>query len=128
MPSAERVDVANLHAGRDIQQLVGELLHVLGRQPGSAEPHVNFRGIQVSRLHRLQRLDVLKETRVGHGGSVRNGEFLADIAGEVVVVGFPLVRLWIQEDDALQVGQKFLRRFVEQPGHVVEVHAAAFIQ
>jgi len=45
-----------------------------------------------------------------------------------VVVGFPLVRLRIQEDHAFQVGQEFLRRLVEQRRHVVEVHAATLVQ
>jgi len=128
MPSAECMDMADLHAGGDVEQLLGELLHVLGWQPGSAQPHVNLRGIQISRLHRLQSLDVFEEARVRHRGSVRNDQFLADIAGEVVVVGFPLVRLRIQEDHAFQVGQEFLRRLIEQRRHVVEVHAATLVQ
>jgi hypothetical protein len=37
MPRAERVDVADLDAGRDIEQLVNELLHVIRRQPRRAE-------------------------------------------------------------------------------------------
>ena len=128
VPGAECVDVPNVHAGWNVQQFMGELLYVLRRQPGRAEPHVNFRGGEVRRLHRLQRLDVFKKTRVGNGRRVRNGELLADIAGEILVVGFPLVRLRIQEDESLAVGQKLLQRFIEQASHVVEVNAAALVQ
>ena len=66
MPRAERVDVANLDTGRNVEQRIRELLHVFRWQPGSAEPHVNFRRRQVCRLDGFQRLDVLGKARVGH--------------------------------------------------------------
>ena len=66
MPGAERVDVADLHAGRNVEQFIGELLHVFRRQPGRAEPHVNFRGREVCRLNGFQCLDVFGKARVGH--------------------------------------------------------------
>jgi len=43
VPGAKGVDVADFDARRNIEQLVNELLHVVRRQPGSAEPHVNLR-------------------------------------------------------------------------------------
>ena len=33
VPSAERVNVTHLNAGGNVQELIGEILHVLGRQP-----------------------------------------------------------------------------------------------
>ncbi len=66
MPRAERVDVADLDTGRNVEQLIRELLHVFRWQPGCAEPHVNFRRREVCRLDGFQRLDVFGKTRVGH--------------------------------------------------------------
>ena len=123
MPRAERVDVADFHTGRNVEQSVREVLHVTWRQPGRAKTNVNFRGREVCWLHGFQRLDVLGETRVGHCRCVRDGKLLTDVAGQVLIVGLPLVRLWIQEDDALQVRQEFRHWFVEQVGHVVEINA-----
>ena len=105
VPGAERVDVPNFDAGRNVEQFVDELLHVFRRQPGSAEPHVNFRRRQIFRLHRFQRLDVFKKARVGHGRRIRNGQLFSHVAGEILVVGFPLVRLRIQENESLQSGK-----------------------
>jgi len=45
-----------------------------------------------------------------------------------LVVGLPLARLWIEEDDSFQVGQEFVGWLVEQPAHVVEVNATLFVQ
>ncbi len=39
-----------------------------------------------------------------------------------------MVRLGIQKNDAFQVRQKFLHRFIEQVGHVVEVNTPALVQ
>ena len=100
----------------------------LGRQPGRTKPHVNLGRRQVCRLHRLQRLDVLGEARISQGGGVRDRQLLANVAGEILVVSLPFVRLRIAENEPLQVGQEFFDRLVQQARHVVEVNAAALIQ
>ena len=45
-----------------------------------------------------------------------------------MVVGLPLVCLWVAEDQPLQVGQEFFDRLVQQARHAVEVNATALIQ
>ena len=107
VPRAERVDVADLNAGRDAEQSVDELLHVRRRQPGRAQPHVNFSGGQIRWLHRFQRLDIFAEARVIDAGGIGGDKFFADIAGKIMVFGFPLFGLRVEKNHALQVGQKF---------------------
>ena len=68
------------------------------------------------------------EARVGHGGGIRNRQLFPHVAGKILVVGFPLVRLRVQENDALQIGQEFLGGLVQQTRHVVEVNPALFVQ
>jgi len=68
------------------------------------------------------------EARVSDGGSVGNGILLPHVPREILVIGFPLVRLRVQENNALQVRQKFLGGFANERGHVVEVHTAALVQ
>ena len=83
--------MADLHAGRDVEQFVGELLDVCRRQPRRSQSHINFRRGHVRGLNRFQRLDILGKARVGHGRRVRHGQFLPHIAGEILVVSFPLI-------------------------------------
>ncbi|HUZ08368.1 MAG TPA: hypothetical protein VMV89_12900 [Candidatus Paceibacterota bacterium] len=56
------------------------MLHVRGRQPGRAKPHVNFGGGQIRWLHRFQRLDIFAEAGIGDAGGIGGDKFLADIA------------------------------------------------
>jgi hypothetical protein len=46
------------------------MLHVRGRQPGRAQPHVNFGGGQIRWLHRFQRLDIFTEAGIGDAGGI----------------------------------------------------------
>ena len=127
MPGSERVDVADFHAGRNVEQYIREVLHVPWRQPRRAKTNVNFRGREVCRLDGFQCLDILGKTRVGNGSGIRDSKFFADIAGKILVIGFPLVGLRVEENDALQFRQEFLGRFIEQASHVVEIHASPFV-
>ena len=45
-----------------------------------------------------------------------------------MVFGFPGVGLRIEEDQAFEFRQEFLSRTGQQSSHVIDVHAAAFIQ
>ena len=128
MPRAECVDVADFHTGRNVEQSVREVLHVPWRQPRRAKTNVNFRGSEVCWLHGFQRLDILGISRVGYGCCVRDRQLFTHVAGQILVVGLPLVCLRIEKDDALQVRQKLRHWFVEQVGHVVEVNAAVLVQ
>ena len=91
-----------------------EILHVRGRQPGRAQPHVNLGGGQIRWLHRFQRLDIFAEAGIGDAGGIGGDKFLADIAGKVLVFGFPLLGLRMKKNHPLQVGQKFLCRTGQQ--------------
>ena len=122
------MDVADFDAGREVEQCLGKLLHVVRGHPRSAETDINFCRRQILRLDGFERLDVLAKALVGDGGSVGDDELFADVAGEILIVGFPLVRLRIQKNDPFQVGQEFLDRLVQEAGHVVELHAAVFVQ
>ena len=76
----------------------------------------------------FQRLDILGIARVGHSRCVRDGQFFPHVAGKVLVVSLPLVRLRVQKDESLQVGQILRHWLVEQIGHVVEVNTTVLIQ
>jgi hypothetical protein len=80
VPRAERMDVADLNTRRNAEQSVDEMLHVRGRQPGRAQPHVNSGGGQIRWLHRFQRLDILAEADIGDTGGIGGNKFLTDIA------------------------------------------------
>ena len=95
VPRAECVDMPDLNTRWDAQQLVGKSFHVRWRQPGRAQPHVNFRGRQILRQNGLQRFDVFMKARVAYGGGFGGGQLFSDIAGKILVFGFPLLRLWI---------------------------------
>ena len=62
--------MADLNPRRNAEQSVDEMLQVRGRQPGRAQPHVNFGGWQIRRLHRFQRLDILAEADIGDTGGI----------------------------------------------------------
>ena len=65
---------------------------------------------------------------IGDAGGIGGDKFFADIAGKVLVFGFPLLGLRIKKNHALQVGQKLLCRTGQQGSHVVQIHPAFFIQ
>lgn len=71
-----------------LRQLLGGHFTSSGGNQG-ANRHVNLRGNSNQPAAPALSLDVFEEARVRHRGSVLNDQFLADIAGEVVVVGFP---------------------------------------
>ncbi len=128
VPRAEGVDVADLNTRRNAEQSVDEILHVRRRQPGCSKAHVNLGGGQILRLHRFQRLDIFMETDIGNTGRVRRNQLFADIAGEILVFGFPLFALRVEKNHSPQIRQKLPDRFAEQTGHVFQIHPALFIQ
>ena len=93
--------MSNLRARRHAEQFVDELPHIFRRKPGSAEPNVYLCGREVLRLHGFQSFDILPKMRLGNCGGIGDGQLFTDIAGEILVLGFPLVCLRIEEDGAI---------------------------
>ena len=98
------MDVADLNPRRNAEQFVDELLDILRRQPGRAKPHVNLGGGQIRRLHRFQRLDIFTKTNISNTGGVGGDELLSDIAGKVLIFGFPLPGLRMEKNHSFQFG------------------------
>src|ERR1017187_8938516 len=96
------------------KQLLAEHLDVLCRYPRGAQAHVNLSGRQVLRLDSLERLDILLEPGISDTRGLGNLQLLADVAGQVLIVGLPLVRLWVEENRASQFGQEFVFGASEQ--------------
>ena len=68
------------------------------------------------------------EAWVSDTGGVGGNEFFADIAGKVLVFGFPLLGLRVEKNHSPQIRQKVLCRTGQQSGHVFQIHPAFFIQ
>ena len=68
------------------------------------------------------------ETRVRHPRRIRHRQLIPHVPGKILVVSLPLVRLRVQENEALQIGQKFTGGLVQQTGHVIEVNPALLVQ
>jgi len=79
-------------------------------------------------LNGLERLDVGGKCRIGDRCGFGDGQFLADVARQILVIGFPRLGLRVQEDQAPQLGQEVLHRTGHEPRHVVQVHATALVQ
>ena len=87
----------HLHAAL-AEQVLRERLEVLAGQPRTAEPGVDVGGRQVFGLHLPERLDIGLEAVVGPDGDLGGPQLLAHVAGEVIVVGFPALGLWVEEN------------------------------
>jgi len=128
IPGPQRWDMPDLDTCPHAQQVVNKPRHIVTGQPGRAQPDVNLLGREVGRLNGLERLDVRGESRISDRRGPGSGQLLADVAREVLVIGFPCLGLGVQEDQAPQLGQEVLHRTGQEPRHVVQVHAAALVQ
>ena len=118
-------------ADRDValaQEFADELLNIFARHPGAAEACVDFGRGQVGGLHGLQGFDVALELRVGQHGGFRCQQLGPDIAGEIVVLGFPAIGLGIEKDGSLEFGQEIRHGPVQQLADVVHIDPATFVQ
>ena len=93
--------IAGLPTGR-VKDLAHEIVEIVRLNPGCAESHFNFGGIQVLGLHALEILYIHGKSIVASHGVLGQIELPAHIAGQVLVVGLPPSRLGVSEDDALQ--------------------------
>lgn len=59
-------------------------------------------------------------------GSLRDAKLFANTPGEVLVVGFPLAGLRVEEDEALELGEHLGLRQTEQGADVVQIDPTAF--
>ena len=81
---------ANLipHIPGSAHKLIHELIHHINGEPGSAQADGNLRSGQVCGLHRFQSLYIDSVILgVELGAALGNGQFLPDIAGQVLVGG-----------------------------------------
>ncbi len=73
-----------------MESFIQESLIVLRLNPGHADPHFDFPGIQFLWLHLLQcRHVVPKQFRVFRGGRLCQPQFVPDIAGKVFICRLP---------------------------------------
>ena len=111
---------------RSSEGLIHELLDVLSVDPGSAQAHLNLRGIQVLGERLFQRLHVILEHGVGLRRPPCLGQLLAHVAGEVFVRrhidGLAVLPVRQAEDNATQVCGQLRLALARELGHVVHVH------
>jgi len=84
------------------------------------QAHVNLGGGQILRLDGFQRPDVFMETRVSDAGGIGDNQLFADIAGKILVVGFPLFGLRVKKISPFKSGKKVLGRTGQQAAHVFQ--------
>ena len=71
--------------------LVHKLLDDVGADPGCPQPHVDFGGIKVLGLGGGQGLHVDLKSRVIRSGQLGDLQFVADVAGQILVGSFPVL-------------------------------------
>ena len=66
--------------GADVEQSGDEVPDVAGRNPRGPEAGLDVAGLQIGRLHGLQRLDVALVSRIEPGGSRGHRQLAAHVA------------------------------------------------
>ena len=121
-----------LEIWRRVQQFIHKLLDIGLIDPGSTQPHLNFRGFQVFGLSGPESIHITLIHGVLRGGSFRFFQLLPHVAGQVFVrcdpsgVIFQCAPLGIVEDDTLQVGGQLVYGLPGQAGHIPQIHTGTF--
>ena len=111
---------------RRLKGFLHELLNVFLVDPGCAQANLNFRSVQILRLGRTERLHIGQIGRIGRCCLFRFPQFLAHIAGEILIGSLPLVFHRVPEDNALQAVNQ--RRLVHagQLLHIRQINTGFF--
>src|SRR5581483_9171411 len=111
-----------------IEERFGEYLYIVRRNPDRAKSGIDFGRGEVVRLNSFQRRNILNVAWLRESRGARGSEFGANVAGEILVVSFPLLRFRIVKDETFQFRQKLLRATTNQCFHVLQIDAAFLVE
>ena len=111
-----------------LHRLKGEERHILGGNPGRAEPRRDCRGRQILGLYARQGLDIAGKDRIEGGGFGCRPELGADSTREVGVGRLPGLRLRIAEHGVAEFGENIGLLAAEQGGNSCRIDAAGLVQ
>ena len=111
---------------RGLEGLLHELLDIAVVNPSRAEPHFNFRSIQILRLCLPQSFHIGQIAGAVYCGFFCFLQLSTDIAGEVFVRCLPFSAYWVEENDAVQLVNQVFLTFSGKLRHILHIHAGFF--
>ena len=111
---------------RGLEGLLHELLDIAVVNPSRAEPHFNFRRIQILRLCLPERFYIGQIAGAVYCGFFCFLQLSTDIAGKVFVCRLPVAASRVEENDTVQLVNQFILTFAGELCHIVHIHTGFF--
>lgn len=106
---------------RGLEGLLHELLDIAVVDPSRAEPHFNFRRIQILRLCLPERFYIGQIAGAVYCGFFCFLQLSTDIAGKVFVCRLPVAKNRVEENDAVQLVDEVVLAFAGELGNAIKL-------